>query len=294
MGAKTTPIAIVLAICFALGPGIQVLGRMPPQSNQQPVIAPPIKPSPEEIELREAMQVYDYNKIKSIILRAGDQGPNLASSKLSLAVVLGSRERPPSTKMLDMLIEHGARFDLARYKRDLFRTAVDYYFPHVFESLVRAGCDLNKSTEPLGLSNVEYISQKRDIKTLRGFFAEGASVNFQPVDNAHPGPDKSPGSNYHKKTALHIVAWNGWTEGAKILFEFGADANAMATPAATPLHIAAASPNGYKVIPLLLKHGAKTNIKDWQGLTPLQIAEKKGRDSAVKLLRKAENGGKSL
>lgn len=74
---------------------------------------------------------------------------------------------------------------------------------------------------------------------------------------------------------------------AKLLFKYGADANAAATAEMqTPLHVAAAGGHT-KLVELLLKRGALPNALDSTGATPLHHAARSSNERAVLALLKA-------
>jgi ankyrin repeat protein len=88
-------------------------------------------------------------------------------------------------------------------------------------------------------------------------------------------------------TALHLAAFFGEKEAAKILLERGAEANLVARHASihvTPLHSASAGGH-HEIVELLLEHGADPNAAQDGGFTPLHsAAQNDDRDSVVALL----------
>ena len=76
-------------------------------------------------------------------------------------------------------------------------------------------------------------------------------------------------------TPLHFAADNGQcghSKTAELLLQNGADVDAQDKVYDTPLHDAAF--NGYpEVVEVLLKHGARKDLKNQFGRTPLQVAE---------------------
>ncbi|HEX4930627.1 MAG TPA: ankyrin repeat domain-containing protein [Gaiellaceae bacterium] len=88
-------------------------------------------------------------------------------------------------------------------------------------------------------------------------------------------------------TALHLAAFFGAEEAARILLERGAEVNLVARNAAlhvTPLHSAAAGSHP-GIVKLLLEHGADPNAAQDGGFTPLHsAAQNDDRESAEALL----------
>jgi ankyrin repeat protein len=88
-------------------------------------------------------------------------------------------------------------------------------------------------------------------------------------------------------TALHLAAFFGQEEAAKILVERGGEVNLVARNATihvTPLHSAAAGSHP-GIVKLLLEHGADPNAAQDGGFTPLHsAAQNDDRESAEALV----------
>jgi ankyrin repeat protein len=78
---------------------------------------------------------------------------------------------------------------------------------------------------------------------------------------------------YDGWTPLHLAAFFGRTDAARMLLDAGADVHAVSRNSLTntPLHAAAAGKHT-EIALLLLAHGAKSDPADAGGYTPLQIA----------------------
>ena len=86
-------------------------------------------------------------------------------------------------------------------------------------------------------------------------------------------------------TPLHLAAFSGSAETARLLLDNGADVNLRAKTKFrnTPLQ-AALLTGQYETAKLLLEHGADPNVRQTKGFTPLQEAAFLGRRDLVDLL----------
>ncbi len=115
---------------------------------------------------------------------------------------------------------------------------------------------------------------KGDVNTVRALLEKGVAV------------DEKSFMLGNELTALHWAAYNGRTDIVRILLEAGADMNFQDVVGYTPLHYGAFY-NYSGVVSLLLDAGADHDVVSQFG-TPLQIAQKKGYEDIVDMLRGAE------
>jgi ankyrin repeat protein len=90
-------------------------------------------------------------------------------------------------------------------------------------------------------------------------------------------------------TALHLAAFFGQEDAAKLLLERGADVSLVARHATihvTPLHSAAAGLHP-EIVKLLLEHGADPNAAQDGGFTPLHSAAQNDDRESVEALLEA-------
>ena len=85
------------------------------------------------------------------------------------------------------------------------------------------------------------------------------------------------------QSALHISASNGYKALVEVLVGMGANVNLQNASSQTPLHWAAWN-NQTAVIDYLIKHGAKVSTRDSSGNTPLLMAVQNNSAAAVKAL----------
>lgn len=88
--------------------------------------------------------------------------------------------------------------------------------------------------------------------------------------------------SYDGWTPLHLAAFFGHLEPARLLLAVGADVGAASknSLANTPLHAATAGKHGYVAL-MLLEHGADPLRTDAGGYTPLEIARQNQLDTVV-------------
>jgi ankyrin repeat protein len=87
-------------------------------------------------------------------------------------------------------------------------------------------------------------------------------------------------------TALHLAAFFGREDAAKLLLERGAEPDVVsrnATIVVTPLHSAAAGAHS-AIVKLLLAAGADPNARQPDGFTALDAAQQNGDDESAKAL----------
>jgi len=98
-------------------------------------------------------------------------------------------------------------------------------------------------------------------------------------------PDKNIRDDFGD-TALHLAMFQSNLNVVKLLLDYGFDPNAkIEHNGYTPLHNAVAA-NNVAAARLLLQYGANKNIRDCDGLTPLDKARKEGKQELASLLYK--------
>lgn len=97
-----------------------------------------------------------------------------------------------------------------------------------------------------------------------------------------PDPDARDSSG---GTALHAAMFQKNIKIVKLLLDYGLDVNAIGPKNGyTPLHDAVWG-NNPEAAKLLMERGAKTDIKNKEGQTPLEKAQSEGKAALVKVLQ---------
>ena len=104
-------------------------------------------------------------------------------------------------------------------------------------------------------------------------FAAAATGRIDDLRRALKATEAVGAYAYDGWTPLHLAAFFGRIDAARILLDAGADVHAVSRNGLTntPLHAATAGKHS-EVALLLLAHGAKADVADAGGYTPRQIA----------------------
>ena len=140
------------------------------------------------------------------------------------------------------------------------------YLITTIAAVVLVGCGEPKRKPTSILDAVDL----RNIEAVKQYITAGTDVNTKDEDG---------------RTALHLAAYNGHTEIAKLLLANNADVNVMDAvgQTQTALHIAAWQGHP-EIAKLLLANNADVNVMDAVGQTPLNIAAGNGDTELVELL----------
>jgi uncharacterized protein len=139
-----------------------------------------------------------------------------------------------------------------------------------------------------------------EVLLRRGFAVtlhEAAAAGLSDRARAHLDecPDDVAAYSHDGFTPLHLAAFFGHEDLARLFLDRGADVNARSKSetvarANTPLHAAAANRH-VQVAALLLERGADVNAKDGHGFTPLALAANSQSDLLMLML--LERGARS-
>src|SRR5579871_739476 len=166
-------------------------------------------------------------------------------------------DRGPMLELIRALLEHGADPN-AQLKAD--PPSRRWMF----------GFGVNQWVSQVGQTPLQRAALAGDVTTMRLLMSKGADLNLK----SHAGV-----------TPLMAAAGMGWVlnqtytesddailEAVKLCVEKGADVNAATSAGITAVH-AAANRGLNPVIEFLAPHGAKLDVKDFQGKTPTNYAE---------------------
>ena len=141
------------------------------------------------------------------------------------------------------------------------------------------------------LKKVKYLlarSKKINVKYLNAMY----TLNFAVMDGhsnivkllVDMGANVNKGDSYYECRPLHDACRKGYLKIAEILVENGADIDATGKFSnSTPLHYAAIKQN-YEIIKLLFENGCKTEIRNKQNVTALELAMDRGYIDVVKVI----------
>ena len=136
------------------------------------------------------------------------------------------------------------------------------------QAFIKAGVDLNLSAEN-GLTALHFAVQHNNLPMVRALIKAGADI------------DKTDGS---EKTALHKAVDSNNMEMFQLLIKAGANIHLLDSDGQTILHYAAWQWNGGDMINALVNLGARINQKDKKGQTPLHTAVESNSLNSVKKL----------
>jgi ankyrin repeat protein len=161
-----------------------------------------------------------------------------------------------SLDLIKVLLEHGADVNVQLKKQQPYRSKVD------------RGADTMLGT---GTTPLLRAAKAGDAAAIEVLLAKGGDakiptkVGFTPVMAAAGLGSKEEDTTGRKKTEAEAIA------SIKLCLDAGADVNAVNNQGDTALH--GAAQKGYdQVVQFLVDHGAKLDIKDKRGRTPLDAA----------------------
>lgn len=139
---------------------------------------------------------------------------------------------------------------------------------------------VNSQKTDKGYTALHLTAPKNYTKTAKKLINHHANVNAQTTDNG--------------STPLHLAAAGGSKEMTQLLLSNGANINAQTTDKGnTPLHLAAAAGYLDLVKFLVEREGSNPNIRNFDGCTAFNLAEKNRKILVVNYLKTVRNIDKS-
>lgn len=142
-----------------------------------------------------------------------------------------------------------------------------------FIDMVKRGIDPNELFS--GGTLMHMAAFMNDIQALEVFILAGGDVNVRDEE--------------YEDTPLHIAAWEGNLEIARVLIKEGSSINSLNNSLSTPLHYAVFNDH-LQLVKELIKSGADVSLSTKDGKTAYQISIDKGHNEITKIL--LENGAR--
>jgi len=231
-------------------------------------------------ELHWASKNENLPKVKELIKNGADVNLLLKEAKSdhewSRGTPLHWASASGQLDVVKYLIANGANTNAHTYEGDclMVSTPLDIAVFHKHEAIVQ--CLINSGANVEGAGHEFFwplliASRIGAVNIINILIDHGASIERTGVDGY---------------SALHESVRMGHKESVKVLLKRGADVNSGWTESeSSPLHIAAREGNT-EIINILLEYGANTNLKNYEGNTPLIISQIEGNKEAILQLQK--------
>ena len=225
----------------------------------------------------------DIKKIRLLLDRGAEV--NAVSSRGRSALFLAAMSAP-SADIVRLLIARGADVKVVdALKMTALHAATWGNDTGTIQLLVDAGLDVN-AAHVAGFTPLINTASTRNVTAAKMLLAKGANVNAVASEPAQKV--KAGTIALGSFTALHMVAPSGSSEFVKALLDAGAKVNVREARGLTPLMLAVATDRqNLDVIRMLIAKDADVNAKDPAGQTALDWARKFKAQPAIDLLQRA-------
>lgn len=212
---------------------------------------------------------YTNSTLMELLLKKG-ANPNVSDKNGTVIQKIASQIHPgkldikeedsESIKKIRMAIQYGAKIDMF--------TAIAINDEKQVIKFLKSNPKLSNSRSPDGYPVLHLAVKMNDLGIIRQLLKANCNLEIR---------NKSKFNGDTEDAALHCAAFWNRLEAAKLLINSGANVNALNKRKSTPLHETIRM-NKYKknieLIKLLIKNGAAVDLKDIEGKTPLDLANK--------------------
>jgi ankyrin repeat protein len=238
-------------------------------------------------ELDNAAMAADTERVKFLLSRKGadiNNKGNDGETPLHLAVINGDNE------LITLLLDRKARID---------EPDTDGYTPLALAAarnkarsvklLTSRGANL-EATIPGGYTPLFIAIGQGKLSAAKALIDAGAKCDViegpQRLSLVMAIATQRP----PERRIVQVMQVVGATDVAQALIKNGADVNAQSSHGVSALMIASAHDNA-PMVGVLMRAGAKQELKSDEGQTALEIAQQNGADSAVRMLQLLQPGG---
>lgn len=219
--------------------------------------------------------LHDVHKVKLLVEHGADVTVTVGPAHTT-AVILAARI-PGSLPALRLLVKKGAPLKASASNFTPLMAACLAGDREVVRFLLDRGADV-KARNRVGFTALHAAAVSGDATLVGLLLDRGADPSAKAV-LAEPADDIS--------TPLLTAAQRGDDAVGQRLLEKGADVNVQGGQFARNPLLCAATTRSQETIKLLLAKGAKVDVQDWAGRSPLDWARTRGRTAVVKLLEAA-------
>jgi len=209
---------------------------------------------------------------------------------------LRQASRKGSLKVMQLLIDNGADVH-AKPKdgRSMIAEAASSWEPKAVAMLLKSGAkpdaEALKIASGLGRGETAQLLLKAGVDPNAGLASAAQGGRVELVKRLLIEGAKVDGIRKGISTPLHLAALQGGAEMVKLLLANQADPNCFNERNEVPLHMAISGDSDIRVVKLLVQSGAKLDVANDEGITPVRLAAIRGAKPIYDWLV-ATNGGK--
>ena len=230
----------------------------------------------------------DIGKVKLLLGRGADAK---VTSQRGRTALFNAARSDRSAAIVKMLIDAGSDIKAVDgFKQSVLHAATLGNDTESIRHILEAGGDV-MAVDAVGFTPLIHAAANRNIEAVRMLLAKGADVNARSGDGSFQKV-KARVIALGSWTPLNVAASLATTDLVKTLLDAGAKVNVPDVRGMTPLMLAVANDRqNLDVIRLLIARGAEVNAKSLAGETALDWAVKVGSKPAIDVLRQAGGVG---